>query len=315
MPLRRQNLPRHHAVGEETLMPPLEPLGASIFAPSLAEQLYTELSPRLPGITIELLESVDSTNTRLLARAQGPHADVSPCLMVAAEQTAGRGRLGRRWVSQPGGALTFSLAMPLAPKQGFSGLSLAIGVAVARALDPDLQHGVLLKWPNDVWLWPAGTTAPAKLAGILIETASMPAGHDPASRWVVVGIGLNLDTPQLEGYAQVDGQGNSAATQPPPVAPVGWRQIAPNCQISGVLSMLQASLLDSLLSFQEHGWAGFASAYAQRDGLSGRSVQLWEDGAAQRVDALGVAADGSLRVRDAKGAERALLNGEISIRL
>ena len=105
-------------------------------------------------------------------------------LLVAEAQTAGRGRLGRSWASQPGVSLTFSLGLPLAPAD-WSGLSLVVGVSVAQSLHPQLQ----LKWPNDVWL------QDRKLGGILIETATTKAttpGPAGPGRQVVIGVGLNL---------------------------------------------------------------------------------------------------------------------------
>src|SRR5436305_15350183 len=85
-------------------------------------------------------------------------ADLQPCLLVAEHQTHGHGRNGRVWQAAPGASLTFSLALPLAPKD-WSGLSLAVGVALAQALDPP-QAGAAasdaprigVKWPNDLWL-------------------------------------------------------------------------------------------------------------------------------------------------------------------
>jgi BirA family biotin operon repressor/biotin-[acetyl-CoA-carboxylase] ligase len=114
-----------------------------------------------PGFRAEAVASIDSTNTELMRRARA--GVLPPTLLVAEAQTAGRGRLGRAWVSGPSPAglaraglqaLTFSLGLCLAPRD-WSGLSLAVGVSVARALHPALQ----LKWPNDLWLtgasWPA----------------------------------------------------------------------------------------------------------------------------------------------------------------
>ena len=126
----------------------------------------------------------ESTNSELLERARdrpdaqvGPvlgdaaptvpgvsaarQADTQPCLLVAEHQTAGRGRLGRSWQSARGASLTFSLALPLAPRD-WSGLSLAVGVALAEALQPagrDAPWRLGLKWPNDLWLVAAGTAA------------------------------------------------------------------------------------------------------------------------------------------------------------
>ena len=101
-----------------------------------------------------------------MRRARAGQLD--PILLVAERQTAGRGRLGRTWVSaassgqEPIASLTFSLGIALEP-QDWSGLSLAVGLSLAQSLHPALQ----LKWPNDVW-W-----KDRKLAGILIETASV----------------------------------------------------------------------------------------------------------------------------------------------
>ena len=123
-----------------------------------AEALWEQLEPLLPGLSIEVLPSCTSTNTVLLDRARGAaietdaegtamvrrsvesaafgrrQIDVLPCLLVAEEQTAGRGRQGRQWHAEPGASLTFSLALPLAMSD-WSGLSLAVGVALCEALD------------------------------------------------------------------------------------------------------------------------------------------------------------------------------------
>ncbi|MCH2241528.1 MAG: biotin--[acetyl-CoA-carboxylase] ligase, partial [Aquabacterium sp.] len=153
--------------------------------------MWPMLHARLPGISLEVLPSADSTNTRLLQRARA--GDASPTALVAIEQTAGRGRQGRSWHARPGDALTFSLALPWSPDAGdvatLDGLSVAVGVAVAEALHP----GVRVKWPNDLWLHgPRGM--PGKLGGVLIEVAPVAAGPagQPAQRLVVIGVGLNV---------------------------------------------------------------------------------------------------------------------------
>ncbi|OWY38334.1 biotin--[acetyl-CoA-carboxylase] ligase [Xenophilus sp. AP218F] len=133
--------------------------------------------------TLAVAERTDSTNTQLMARASngGLHG-----LVLATElQTAGRGRLGRRWQVRLGSGLTFSLLWRFERGMAqLAGLSLAVGVALARALR-GLGAPVTLKWPNDVLL--AGN----KLAGILIELSGDALG--PAA--VVIGIGLNVNDP------------------------------------------------------------------------------------------------------------------------
>jgi BirA family biotin operon repressor/biotin-[acetyl-CoA-carboxylase] ligase len=133
-----------------------------------AEGLWLALEPLLPGLTVEVVARIGSTNTELLARArQAPTDGLKPALLVAEQQTAGRGRQGKAWQSTAGrlgASLTFSLALPLAPAD-WSGLSLAVGLALADALDPATPGQpprLGLKWPNDLM---AGRRRPAAHIG------------------------------------------------------------------------------------------------------------------------------------------------------
>lgn len=129
---------------------------------------------------IKLFSSIDSTNQYLLQHSDLP----SGCVCLAEQQTAGRGRNGRVWVSPPTGNLYLSLLwhFPL-KKLPWSSLSLVAGVAVAKALAEYPYVSVQLKWPNDVLI------SDKKLAGILIETLS----RDKMT--VVIGLGLNIHMP------------------------------------------------------------------------------------------------------------------------
>jgi biotin-[acetyl-CoA-carboxylase] ligase BirA-like protein len=134
---------------------------------------------------IDVLDSCDSTNAVLLARAEA--GAPSGTVVIANEQTAGRGRRGRSWFASPGDSLTFSLLWRFAPGTAPAGLSLAVGLAVAQALT-DLCAGVgagdtALKWPNDI------LKDGRKLGGILVEL--LPGAPHAA----VIGIGINLHLP------------------------------------------------------------------------------------------------------------------------
>jgi len=132
---------------------------------------------------VEVLPSTGSTNADLLARvAAGAPEGV---VLAAEEQTAGRGRLGRSWVSPPRAALTFSLLVrpDTVPPARRGWLPLLAGVSVASAVRAAAGVDARLKWPNDV------LAGPAKLAGILAEAAGDA---------VVVGIGLNVSTEPSE---------------------------------------------------------------------------------------------------------------------
>ena len=114
-----------------------------------AEALWRQLEPLLPGLAVEVVARAESTSSLLLQRLRGGRSaalqdmvlpgrrasDTQPCLLVAEHQTVGRGRMGRNWQAAPGASLIFSLALALAPTD-WSGLSLAVGVALAEALDP-----------------------------------------------------------------------------------------------------------------------------------------------------------------------------------
>lgn len=136
------------------------------------------------GIAIEVLPQAPSSNALLLQRAA---AGAAHGTVLAVElQTAGRGRLGRRWHAGLGNALTFSLLWRFdCGLNALSGLSLAVGVGVVRALRKLGVVGAHLKWPNDI------VTSQGKLGGILIEAQGDMLG--PST--VVIGVGLNCALP------------------------------------------------------------------------------------------------------------------------
>ena len=244
-----------------------------------AEAIWEQIAPQLSGFTVEVLPVLDSTNTELMRRARAGRLE--PTLLVAEQQTAGRGRLGRAWHGEAGDALTFSLGLPLAPAD-WSGLSLAVGVAVADALHPDIR----LKWPNDLWL------QGRKLGGILIETASTAA---TAARYAVVGIGLNI--------APRDPQGLST----PPAA---VRELLPQVQAGDVLLRIAPPLVQTLQAFEAYGFAPFQARFQARDALAQRAVAL-SDGSTGTAH--GVSEQGALLVHTAAGMT-AITSAEVSVR-
>ena len=244
------------------------------------DALHQQLALLLPGLAVEVVAEIDSTNRELMRRARAGQA--APTLLVAERQSAGRGRLGRGWQSGAGGALTFSLGLPLAPRD-WSGLSLAVGLALAEALHPDIR----IKWPNDLW-WQG-----RKLAGILVETAG---GAEPgAARYAVVGIGLNI-APLV---------GADFATPP------AWLQaLRPGIDAPGALARIAAPLAQVLRAFEAGGFAPLAARFAARDLLAGQPVRLSDgsEGVAQ-----GVGPGGALRVQTAQGL-REVHSAEVSVR-
>jgi BirA family transcriptional regulator, biotin operon repressor / biotin---[acetyl-CoA-carboxylase] ligase len=147
---------------------PSDPLDAGALRSEVGGGLWT---------SVTVVPSTGSTNADLLA-AGGPEGQV----LVAEEQTAGRGRMGRSWVSQPGAALTFSVLLrpDSVPPERRGWLTLLAGVAVAQSVRAVSDLPATLKWPNDVLLHDG------KLAGILAEQAADGA--------VVIGMGINVAT-------------------------------------------------------------------------------------------------------------------------
>jgi BirA family transcriptional regulator, biotin operon repressor / biotin---[acetyl-CoA-carboxylase] ligase len=275
-----------------------------------AAALRQRLEATWPGITVEVVGSTGSTNSDLLARSR-TQAGV-PCLRVAELQTAGRGRQGRTWHAERGASLTFSLAVPLA-RPSLAGLSLAVGVILADALDPPRGPSIArlpavegasaprpadrrigLKWPNDLVIVD-GAARTRKLGGILIETLGLD-----SARLVVLGVGLNLRAMALG----LDSPGGLAALD----------EIDPGVSAPALLERLAGPLGAGLRRFDETGFKAFEPRFAQRDLLAGRAVTTTQAGAREGI-ADGIGADGSLRLRTPDGALLSISSGEVSVRL
>jgi BirA family biotin operon repressor/biotin-[acetyl-CoA-carboxylase] ligase len=243
-------------------------------------------------IALEVVDEIDSTSTRLMERAAAG-APSGTCL-VAEWQSAGRGRRGRSWVASLGGSLTFSLLWRFEQGAGhLAGLSLATGVAVARALAACGVERAQVKWPNDV------VCDFRKLAGILVETAGEMQGPSVA----VIGIGVNyrlgervvdqIDQPVID-VAQ------AAATAP---------------SRSGLLAALLVELVRGLEAFERAGFGASRDEWRALHAYHGRRVRVLPPREppfdAEVVD---VGADGVLVVRTAEGGLVSLASAEISLR-
>ncbi|MBA3902175.1 MAG: biotin--[acetyl-CoA-carboxylase] ligase [Rhodocyclaceae bacterium] len=243
-----------------------------------------------PSFRVDVLDTCESTSTLLLDRA--PLGAPSGSVIACERQTAGRGRRGRSWLSAPGDSLTFSLYWRFpAGTPLLAGLSLAVGVAVARTLEKNGAAGIRLKWPNDI------LAADGKLGGILVET--MTGGGTQAA---VIGIGLNVRLPRA--IAEAVGIQAADLSSVMPFAP------SRNLLLAGVLAEL-AVMLDE---FARSGFAAFIEEWLSRHAYTGRTVRILADGA-QPVEGrcAGVDADGALLLETAAGMKR-IVSGEVSLR-
>ena len=266
------------------LVPPLEWLD-----PSAIRAALPVAARRCIG-GIENHWRLDSTSSECLRRA----SELPDRSFVFADwQDAGRGRRGRQWISPPATNLQFSCLKRFASGYAaLSGLSLAVGVAVATALEECGATGIGLKWPNDL------VQGDAKLGGILIELEGEFMGPCHA----VIGIGINLRVPQALRRALDrpctdlrDACGGKAPSR------------------NRLATALVARLVEALDVFGDSGFAPFVEAWAARDALAGRAIRV--DGAHGVFEgtAAGVDARGALRVRRAGGVD-CLDSAEITVR-
>jgi BirA family transcriptional regulator, biotin operon repressor / biotin---[acetyl-CoA-carboxylase] ligase len=249
------------------------------------------LGEHAPRFTLDVRDTVASTNTALLERAA---AGAPGGTVLAAEwQSDGRGRLGRTWHAGVGEALTFSLLWRFTRGAGaLAGLSLAVGVAIARAVAAAGVAGVALKWPNDV-LWRDG-----KLAGILTELVGDALGPTVA----VIGIGLNVRLSQAT-RAHI---GQAAADLETACGAVPDR--------NGLLARLLIELGPALEKFERDGFVPLRAEWQQLHALQGRRVTLaLPDGTRRTGSARGVAEDGSFLLETRAGMER-FHSAEVTLR-
>jgi BirA family biotin operon repressor/biotin-[acetyl-CoA-carboxylase] ligase len=225
-----------------------------------------------PNCILERVATTKSTNDDLLLRWRAGEL-IDPIARITHEQTAGKGRAGRVWLSKPEDTLCFSLAYPFhkRPSQ-LSGLSLAIGLAVitgiAAALgasEPALhQQGLRLKWPNDLLL------NNAKLGGILIEGGQT---NPSAPTWMVIGLGLNLRNADvmLQNLGTNSSFGVAALDQLLP-----HKMMIPDAEF--IWLKLIESFEKSLSEFNQYGFGYFQNRWKQWDAYHGQSVCISDAG-------------------------------------
>jgi BirA family biotin operon repressor/biotin-[acetyl-CoA-carboxylase] ligase len=241
-------------------------------------------------LKVEIADRIDSTSSELLRRIPG--TDIHRLLLAAEWQTAGRGRRGRHWTSMVGGSLTFSLGWRFEQGAGFlSGLSLAVGVAIARALEASNIAGVELKWPNDL------VHGQRKLGGILIELSGDALGPS----LVVVGVGVNV---RLPGAMRGD------IAQPV----TDLAALAGAIDRNLLLARIATEIAQALEQYGRSGFAPFRAEWQRRHALQRQPVDvLLPDGSVAHGNIAGVDADGALLLE--RGGRRSrFVSGEVSLR-
>jgi BirA family transcriptional regulator, biotin operon repressor / biotin---[acetyl-CoA-carboxylase] ligase len=264
------------------------------------------LRPPSVGLPYRYLAECPSTNALLKEMAAASPAGT---VVVTDEQTGGRGRLGRGWVSQAGRDLTFSVLVrpALAPARAHL-LSLAAAIAVAETLEglPGLQAAVGIKWPNDVLL------GDRKVCGILLEGAM----DADSLQWAIMGIGLNVNSEPAAFTAGLDPERRSEWVGRP--LPTSLRaeldRDVPRAPLfAGLLVALGRRLAEV-----EDSAATVLAAVRRRDLLKGRPVQVFAgpslDHQVTSGEAGGIGDEGQLLVRTPDGEVVPVFAGDVTLR-
>ncbi len=245
---------------------------------------------RTPGLAVTALENTDSTNTcvRRLAEDGAPEGTV----VVAAAQTAGRGRSGKSFLSPAGTGLYMSVLLRPQLAMGDALLiTTAAAVAVAHAVERVAAVTAQIKWVNDVYV------DGKKVCGILTEGALDL--ENGGLRYAILGIGINL-CPPAGGF-------------PPELAPIAGALTETGGE--ALRAPLAAAVLDEFFALYPHlTEKPFYDDYVSRSLLTGRQIEVLRGGMHLPATALGIDRDLHLRVRYADGSEENLAAGEVSTR-
>jgi len=289
-------MPRHGVeMGEETVGHAIEGARGANYRmmerPDRIDEgeLLEALRPGLPWTDVVCLAVTDSTNRAAMEMAENgaKHGTV----VVADAQTAGRGRMGRRWVSPAGKNLYVSLLLrPSVPTVDAPRLALVAGVALAEAVEA-MGVPASLKWPNDLYC------EERKAAGILAEMASDPDGV----RHVVIGVGLNVNMEEDDFPPDLRGTATSLRIR----AGRAFRRV-------DVLARLLDACGTRYAEFIGGGFASLREGWDRRDFLRGRRVLLRRQGGEEWGTADGLDTVGALRfLPDGGPAIESVQSGEI----
>ena len=255
-----------------------------------AADIGRRLGAQAGAFAIEVVDRTGSTNDDLIARV--PQGAPSGLVRIAELQTHGRGRRGRVWHTGLGGALTFSVLWRFEQGVGFlSGLALAVGVALLRALRRAGVDDAQLKWPNDL-LW-----RHCKLGGILIELSGDVMGPSAA----VIGIGINVRLPQ-DVIDRID----------QPVADLA--RIGIDADRNALVADILAELGRVLAQFSREGFAPLRDEWQRAHAYQDKMVVLrMPDNTQIEGRVAGVNEDGALQLEQ-RGGVRKYYGGELSLR-
>jgi len=257
------------------------------------QQVQNHLCALHPDFNVEVLHQTDSTNTQLLSRLR--QGNTTPTLLVAEDQTAAKGRMGKSWSVQPGHSLTFSFLIPT-QLENIGWLALVTACALISVLQKKLPHQhhtntLKIKWPNDIWFKPAPGLQWHKLAGILIETSTAN-----RQRYAVIGVGINI---------------SPLCAPPSSHIPYGYlQQIDPDWDVPTTFAHIAPELIQAVYNFNKEGIPHWEILFRHYDLLLGQPLRT--SNGIEGIGA-GVNPQGHLLIKTPCGIQP-IHSGEISVR-
>ncbi len=253
-----------------------------------AESIRAHSGARWIGARIDCLDRVDSTNTRV--RQLGVEGAADGTVVIAEEQTGGRGRLGRSWVSPRGRNLYLSVLLRTElVGDGYSQLSLTAGLAASETVHEWCP--ATPKWPNDVLI------EGRKVVGILAELETRGGGH-----FVVLGLGINVNMRQSDLPADLHHKATSIA-------------MATGAEVdrARVAGRLLHNLEARYEQLRRDGFGEIAAEWTRRSGFVGRRIRVEEPGGVIEGEVLGLAPDGALCLKRLDGREHRVIAGDVTV--
>jgi len=253
-----------------------------------AESLKKGLKTEHFGCKIYAFDTIDSTNNCARALA-GCWADEGT-VIIAEQQTAGRGRLGRPWLANPNENLTFSIILrPSISTESINLLPLSVCVAIAEAVEKSTGLAVECKWPNDLLV------RNKKVAGILLEGSYSQSKVD----WIVIGIGLNVN--QTVFPADLESKATSLKL-------MAGRDIDRIALFHRILENLEQSYRAGTRT----GFHSILPQWTARTRMIDKKISVMERGTLLSGTVKGVSPDGGL-VLQSDGSERTIFAGDVTI--
>jgi BirA family transcriptional regulator, biotin operon repressor / biotin---[acetyl-CoA-carboxylase] ligase len=247
-----------------------------------------------PMYPVYSFDTVLSTNSlaKKLAENGAPHGT----LVIATNQTEGRGRLGKNWYSAAGKGLYCSIiARPRLCVEDFPRITIAAGLGVAMAVDHIAGVFSQLKWPNDIFL------NGKKCGGILTESSSMSESEERL--YAVIGIGLNLKLALNDFPKDLRGMVTSL-----------FIETGIYFEVEQVFPAIRDEVLRQLDAFVDEGFPTILAAWKHRDFLLGKEMEcVSSEGKIVTGVSLGPDSEGQLYVKDSDGRIHTVLSGDIRI--